>query len=217
MRFQYNVDMKTSGIYAILAPSGHMYIGSAANISVRWAHHRNALRRGDHANVALQAAFAKYGEQLVYLVLEECAVADLIACEQAAIDALPFEQLYNIARFVETPTRGRKFTAEHRAKIAAKAIGRTHTEETRAKMRGARPYSAANHAAAKTRAAARVGVARTDLPVGKSGYRGVYKQKRGGWFARVGVGAARYDIGTYKTPDLAYAMRLVWLANGGPN
>lgn len=215
MPFRYNVTMKTSGIYAILAPSGRLYIGSAANIAVRWAHHRNALLRGNHANAALQAAFAKYGSELVYIVLEECPVADLIAREQAAIDALPFAQLYNLARFADAPTRGRKHKPETKAKMAAAAMGRKHSVEVRERMRGPRPSTEANKVAAKLRGDKRRGVARGDLPIGKSGYRGVYKQARGGWFARVGIGAARCNIGTFKTPDLAYAMRLVWMACEG--
>lgn len=202
-----------SGIYAIVAPSGRRYIGSAANIAARWHWHRNALTRGGHHNPALQAAFAKYGAALRYEVLEICEVSELICREQFHIDSYSFDALYNVAKQAGSPTRGTPHSAVTRAKIAAKATGRKHTAETLEKLRGKRPFSAANKAAAQARGVQRAGIPRTDLPIGKSGYRGVYKQARSGWFARVGVGATRRNIGTFKTPDLAYAMRLIWLSS----
>lgn len=203
---------KVSGIYAIVAPSGRMYIGSSADIPTRFAHHRNALKRGDHANVALRAAFAKYGDALAYGLLEICPVAALVEREQAWIDAGDFAELYNIAAFVESPARGRKVPETTKAKMRAAALGRVNSPETREKMKGPRVATPAVLAHVRARAEALRGKPRTDLPVGRSGYRGVYKQARGGWFARIGVGSMRRSIGTFHTPDLAYAMRLTWLA-----
>lgn len=204
----------TTGIYAIIAPSGNRYIGSAANIAARWRWHRNALLRGDHHNEALLRAFAKYGDALRYEIIETCEVAHLVEREQAHIDTLPFATLYNGTLCVEAPMRGKSHKAETRAKMSEAATGRKHSDEVRARMCGPRTSSEANKAAAKLRGEKRRGVARKDLPIGSSGYRGVYKQARGGWFARVGVGAQRRNIGTFKTTELAYAMRLVCLAAG---
>lgn len=201
---------KVCGVYAIVSPSGRRYIGSAADIRARWAHHRNALRRGDHANRALQRAYAKYGSALVFTVIDICAVAEVLVREQAHIDASDPAKLYNATLRVEAFMRGRKFTEEHKARIRQKAIGRGHTDETRAKMRGPRDSEALRAHARKVAETLR-GVPRKDISVGKSGLRGVYPTSSGTWLARVGVGAARREIGTYRTRELALWTRFVYI------
>jgi group I intron endonuclease len=54
----------TSGVYRIKCiPSGKFYIGSAFDMHDRCEHHRSSLRRGNHPNPHLQAAWNKYGEE----------------------------------------------------------------------------------------------------------------------------------------------------------
>src|SRR5215204_1623671 len=62
----------TSGIYQIKCTSnGKFYIGSAVDVLNRCEHHRSSLRRGDHRNAHLQAAWIKYGEDhFEFTVLE---------------------------------------------------------------------------------------------------------------------------------------------------
>lgn len=75
------------GIYKIACPSGSCYIGSSINILYRWCQHRSYLRRGVHHSRRLQAAYAKYGDRLAYEVLMLCDRSELLANEQAMIDA----------------------------------------------------------------------------------------------------------------------------------
>lgn len=79
----------TTGIYGIQSPSGKMYIGSAANIERRVAKHLSCLRHKKHFSVRLSAAWARYdGKGFQHVVLEECAVDQLLAREQHWIDTL---------------------------------------------------------------------------------------------------------------------------------
>ena len=78
-----------SGIYRVRnTVNGHTYIGSAVNIARRWAAHRHALRHHKKAPPKLQHAWDKYGENaFTFEVVLECRVDELLAHEQAAIDA----------------------------------------------------------------------------------------------------------------------------------
>lgn len=202
--------LKVCGVYAIVAPSGRRYIGSAADMRARWAHHRNALRRGDHANPALQRAYVKYGSRLVFTVLETCDVSEVLVREQACIDASDPARLYNATLRVEAFMRGRKFTDEHKDKIRQKAIGRKHTEATRMKLRGARD-SEALRAHARKVAESRRGVARKDIPAGRSGLRGVSPTGSGTWQAQLNVNGKRRHLGTYGSLALACWTRFVYV------
>jgi hypothetical protein len=48
-----------SGIYAIVSPSGNLYIGNAKDTEKRWNQHRSALRKGVHHSTVLQRAIAQ--------------------------------------------------------------------------------------------------------------------------------------------------------------
>lgn len=63
---------KSSGVYQIRCKSNNkIYIGSAIDIRTRCEQHRRSLRRGDHSNQHLQAAWNKFGEDnFEYAVLE---------------------------------------------------------------------------------------------------------------------------------------------------
>ena len=79
---------KSSGVYQIRCMSnGKIYIGSAINMHDRCEHHRSSLRRGDHSNAHLQAAWNKYGEHnFEFTVLEYTSQNDLLLAEQRWLD-----------------------------------------------------------------------------------------------------------------------------------
>lgn len=117
-------DPADSGIYEIVnLVNGKRYIGSAKNFTVRWAGHRNQLRRGVHANRYLQASWVKYGEgSFGFHVLEQCAVSMLIECEQRAIDN--YKPEYNLSPTAGS-TLGVRFTDEAKKNISAALKGKT--------------------------------------------------------------------------------------------
>ena len=205
-------DPKASGIYAIVAPSGRAYIGSAKNIAKRWREHRKHLLCGIHVNKPLQKAFYKYGEYLTYIVLEFCDNTQLLAREQAYFDTHDFSRLYNIARHADAPSRGRKWSTETKEKMRLAATGRKHTELTKLKVSFAQIGRVTSEETRARMSRARKGRDRHDIPVSASGYRGVYKQASGGWMARTDTKEPRRTIGTYRSAELAYAMRLLWIS-----
>ena len=149
-----------SGIYRIDGPKGKFYVGSATRINRRWIEHKRDLRRGDHANPKLQAAWNHHGEQAFSITVVE-AVPDLmmlIEREQFWIDTLDAVNAgYNVL-----PTAGsflgRKASDETKRKMREAHLGRKHgpmseeqkahysrlysgrklSEETRAKMSASR-------------------------------------------------------------------------------
>lgn len=82
------IPLRASGVYQIRClPTGKIYIGSAVNLRARWQQHRWSLRRGNHRNVHLQAAWNKYGEEnFEFSVLELVEASDLLGAEQEWID-----------------------------------------------------------------------------------------------------------------------------------
>ncbi|MFY7864716.1 GIY-YIG nuclease family protein [Roseateles sp.] len=121
-----------SGIYAIRAPSGNLYIGSAANFNRRANCHRSKLVRGVHFSKQLQDACNKYGiDALVFTPVFRCGRDDLIAYEQAFIDALA--PAYNSAKVAGAPMAGRKHGDGFRKKIAATRAANPETVAKAAK------------------------------------------------------------------------------------
>lgn len=117
----YNSGMK-SGIYQIRNQmNGKRYIGSTTNLKRRWWYHLGELRRGQHSNRHLQAAFNKYGESVfVFSVLEHTDVKSLLEREQHLLDTLKPE--YNILLIAGSPL-GFRWTPESRAKLSAAMMG----------------------------------------------------------------------------------------------
>ena len=76
------------GVYQIKCTiNGKIYIGSGVDIYNRCEQHRRSLRRGDHVNAHLQAAWNKYGEEnFEFTVLELTEGSDLLRAEQYWID-----------------------------------------------------------------------------------------------------------------------------------
>lgn len=138
-------------IYKIInALNNSFYVGSAVNYDKRKARHLWRLRRGDHANKHLQAAWAKYGEKaFVFAVVQEVSEdADLLAAENVWLaEHVGKDYCYNIATDATAPTRGwfgeknpmwgKTFeqTDEAKAKIAEASKARVQTEEEKAKRR----------------------------------------------------------------------------------
>lgn len=147
------------GIYSITSPSGKVYIGQAQSIKYRWREHRKELRAGRHRNQPLQRAFFKFGEEnLIFAKIAIVPVDQLTVREQEQIDAYvnagERHMLYNTALCAEASARGlkrnsqtrariaaaktgsknhnfgKKFSPEHRAKIAASNLGQKRSEKT---------------------------------------------------------------------------------------
>ena len=119
--------IKTCGIYAIRNTSnGHRYVGSSVCIEKRWAEHRRTLQLGRHHSVALQRAWAKYGEKAFVLETLE-SVEDpqgLIAREQVWIDNTPRAERYNVCQVAGIGSQ----------------LGLQRSEATRQKLREARSH-----------------------------------------------------------------------------
>ena len=148
-----------AGIYVIVnTVDGKVYVGCSNNIQIRLTRHRNNLKYNRHCNGYLQSAYNKHGaESFEYRVLEVVTdVTTLVQREQHWIDRLNTcdeASGYNLVRQAEHRTHsiktrikmsashtGKKFTAEHRAKIGKASKGRVlppATVETRAKISAA--------------------------------------------------------------------------------
>jgi len=133
--------MKT-GIYHIRnLVNRKRYIGSASTDLVnRWQHHRKALRGGYHANIHLQRAWIKYGEDsFVFEVLLYCDPGNCLMYEQIALDHHQPE--YNIAKVAGNPRLGVKVSETTKAILSERMsgsnnpmYGRSHSTSSRKKI-----------------------------------------------------------------------------------
>jgi group I intron endonuclease len=140
-----------SGIYKIInVLNNKFYVGSAVDFKRRKRRHWWMLRRGDHANKHLQAAWNKYGEKaFTFVVVEEHPErADLLAAENIWLKAhVGKDYCYNIATDATAPTLGwfgeknpmwgRRFnhTKSAIAKIKEASTGRKHSATTKKRIR----------------------------------------------------------------------------------
>ena len=128
--------------------NGKFYIGSAESFARREWQHKYALRRNEHKNPRLQAAWNKYGEEMfVFEVIEE------IAPDRNAFDientylhkVVGQEDCYNVNTDAVGMRTGIPHTEASKAKVSAsrkgKAAGEAHyrygktvSEETKAKI-----------------------------------------------------------------------------------
>lgn len=129
--------MKAPGVYKIQrVGTDQCYVGSSVNMQKRWQAHRLELKNGTHHAAYLQNAWAKYGAlAFEFEVLEVChATGDLKEVlairEQHWIDALQ-------PRFNTLKAAYSTLGFRHAPGSIAKMIGRTHTPETREKLRAA--------------------------------------------------------------------------------
>jgi group I intron endonuclease len=153
------------GIYKIInVVNNKFYVGSAEDFTRRKRVHWWMLRRGNHANKHLQAAWLKYGEQaFTFVIVEELTVdADVLVAENVWLkEHVGKEYCYNIATDATAPTTGwvgeknpmwgKTFshTDEAKAKIAAASAARVQTEEEKTKRRKS---MRGHHVAASTKA-----------------------------------------------------------------
>lgn len=131
-------DLTVCGIYAIMnTVNGKKYIGSAANVSTRFWLHRKQLTTGVHHSVKLQRAWDKYGEAaFVWTLLETVSDASLlIQAEQRWIDS---ENSAGSGGYNVSPTAGSPLGVKHtdasRKNMSLAHMGKTHTEEHKAKI-----------------------------------------------------------------------------------
>lgn len=207
------VYLNQSGIYAIISPSGKLYVGSAVLFRKRWAVHQHKLRKGGHHCRALQRAYHKYGAELEYRVLEICSKEELISREQFYIDSYARDMLYN-SSYTAGSSLGVTRSAETRQKLRAANLGKKASEETRAKISAA---SLGRKRSADT--CARIGEIHRGKAVSlhvceklasvrksnnRSGFSGVcWNPKSEKWRARITLLGRRVDLGQYETADLA--------------
>lgn len=136
-------------IYKIInTHNGKFYVGSAVRFERRKAQHLWKLRRGDHSNKHLQAAWDKYGEAaFVFAVVEEIPDGeDLLAAENVWLkEHVGKEYCYNISIDAtafgtgwtgeKNPMWGRTFkhTEDAKARIGEAAAKRIQSDEEKAK------------------------------------------------------------------------------------
>jgi group I intron endonuclease len=139
----------TRCIYKIInVINNKFYVGSAVNFEKRKARHLWRLRRGDHANKHLQAAWQKYGDKAFVFAIVEVVPesADLLAAENVWLKQhVGKDYCYNLGTDATAPTRGwvqeknpmwgRKFshTDAAKARIGAAAKARVQSPEEKAK------------------------------------------------------------------------------------
>jgi len=125
------------GIYLIRSPIGAVYIGQSVDIERRFNTYRHSRAKNQRF---LELSFRKYGTDNhsfdVYLAVED-------SCDEATLDA---HEIRIISEFKErgvallnitnggSGSVGLRLSEEAKAKLRAKAIGRTHSEATRAKL-----------------------------------------------------------------------------------
>ena len=138
-------------IYKIInVLNNSFYVGSAVNYEKRKARHLWRLRRGDHANKHLQAAWLKYGEKaFVFAVVQEVPEADdLLAAENIWLkEHVGKDYCYNIATDATAPQLGMSgeknamwgktftHTEDAKARIGAASKTRIQSEEEKTKRR----------------------------------------------------------------------------------
>lgn len=113
--------------------NGKFYIGSAESFARREWQHKYALRRNEHKNPRLQAAWNFYGEEMfVFEILEEVP-PDKTAFDIENTYLMRFvgqEDCYNINTDAYVPRLGIPHTEQSKAKVSAsrkgKAAGEAH-------------------------------------------------------------------------------------------
>lgn len=126
--------MNTSGIYRIVNKIDEkQYIGSSIHVARRFEEHRYGLRHNRHANIHLQRAWNRDGEDAFRFEFLWFSEPDyLLADEQAALNLLPSG--YNFADVASAPMAGRKHAQETLDKISKAGRGVPKTPEHRQKI-----------------------------------------------------------------------------------
>jgi len=133
--------MYTRGIYRIVhLPSGKSYVGSSVRVEKRFQQHVCDLKRGEHHAIRLQRAWNKHGRSnFAFEILEIVPEAlDLFAVEQRWMDELKVTTVMGYNSLPEAGSySGAVQSPKARALKSAAATSRTHSEETKQKMRDA--------------------------------------------------------------------------------
>lgn len=131
---------KLVGVYAIVCTvNGMQYVGSAISISNRWGTHRWALRHGKHKNLALQADWDQYGEDVFeFKVLAEVSDEGIRrAIEQSYIDCV----LGDARAYNRSPSslnnKGLRYTDAQRLNVSVALKGKPKSAEHRAALSAA--------------------------------------------------------------------------------
>lgn len=139
----------TRCIYKIInVINNKFYVGSAVNFEKRKARHLWRLRRGDHANKHLQAAWQKYGDKAFFFAVVEVVPesADLLAAENVWLKQhVGKDYCYNLGTDATAPQLGMSgsknamwgktfsHTDAAKARIGAAAKARVQSPEEKAK------------------------------------------------------------------------------------
>lgn len=120
------------GIYAILSPSGRVYVGQSCNLKKRKYEHFRLLRNGKHTNSILQSSYDKYKDGLIFFVIERFEDASkLTEREQYWIDAFDsFGKGMNLTPAANS-SLGVKRTEESKLRISQAASEFWSKEENR--------------------------------------------------------------------------------------
>jgi group I intron endonuclease len=140
-------------IYKIInIQNAKFYIGSSTVLAARWRKHTRDLRANKHHCPHLQSAWNKYGEDsFVFRVVEVVEQQEqLPAAEQRWLNEHHGKaHCYNFAKYVDNSNRGIVRADSHKQALSAAltefyknnphpALGRQHSEESKARMRSNR-------------------------------------------------------------------------------
>jgi group I intron endonuclease len=137
---------KSMGVYQIKClPNGLVYVGSSIDIGHRWVCHRTELNRNIHDNQHLQNAWNKYGGDgfefsVIQPVINESNLGEI-------------EERWIAMK--ESADRKKGFNKTERALLTF--LGKTHTDETKAKISKAKKGSKQSDEVIARRAKAMIG------------------------------------------------------------
>ena len=196
------------GVYVIATPSGKRYIGSSICFPQRKWVHLSELRNGVHHNQSLLDEYRRYGaDSFIFELVENCAPDDLIAREQAHIDASDPSILHNecliagaLPRTALTEARKQEM---RQAMLGNKySLGIKRSSETRARMSSGQKLRAERE---KRDGTERARSEKISQSTNTSGYRGVCLHKASNkWQAQIRIDGKRKYLGSFDTPELAY-------------
>ena len=122
-----------SGIYKLLSPDGHYYIGSSNNIQRRTTKHFQQLRKNRHINRFLQNVYNKHPKEWRVECLEEVPEDKLIKVEQKYLDVCyGKDKCLNLTLVANKPpsAKGRKWSAKSLKKMQNSKLGWRPSSET---------------------------------------------------------------------------------------
>ncbi|HMS90793.1 MAG TPA: GIY-YIG nuclease family protein [Candidatus Absconditabacterales bacterium] len=117
--------MKTCGIYKIISPSGKVYIGQSKNIEKRFCQYKRLQCKSQKA---LHNSLIKYGvENHIFEVVVKCSP------EELNINELKYIQEFDSYKNGLNMTKGGETSPMSHPEIAAKMVGKKHSESSKLK------------------------------------------------------------------------------------